>query len=314
VERIFINLKRFEVPIERGGVCPSQSPGEWISSVIRQCVELGYGDNEAVRLVFFLPEALVVTAKNSLDSFPPEKRRTLEIGCQGVFREDIRPGGNFGAFTANLPATAAANLGCTWAIIGHSEERNDKMGVLREFAPEIDDDSSLSARALVAVDRLVNQEVLRALEADLNVLICVGETAAERGDGGFASQQRRIEKVLRRQILTGLEGAWHLLGEKQIVIGYEPIWAIGPGKVPPGKEYVQYVTERIKAIVREDMGLEVPVVYGGGLKKENAGMLGSITRLDGGLVALTRFTGQIGFDPQELDEIIQAYLGSRGDS
>lgn len=314
MERIFVNLKRFEVPIERGGVCPSPSPREWINSVIRQCVELGYGDNEVVRLVFFLPEALIVTTKKLLNSFPPEKRSTLEIGCQGVFREDIRPGGNFGAFTTNLPATAAANLGCTWAIIGHSEERNDKMGVLREFAPEIDDNSDLAAKALAAIDRLMNQEVLRALEAGLNVLICVGETAAERGNGDFASKQRCIETVLRRQVLTGLEGVQHLLGETQIVIGYEPIWAIGPGKVPPGKEYVQYVTQTIKAIVRENMSLEVPVVYGGGLKKENAGMLGSIAMLDGGLVALTRFTGQIGFDPQELDEIIQAYLGSRGDS
>ena len=192
MRRIFVNLKRFEVPTALGGVCPSSHPGDWIQSVMDECLALGYGAHEAVQLVFFVPEALILPAKRSLAQLPTGGGAALEIGCQGVFREDIRRGGNFGAFTTNLPATAAMHLGCTWAIIGHSEERNDKMGVLREFAPEIDDDSSLSARALVAVDRLVNQEVLRALEADLNVLICVGETAAERGNGDFASDRKAL--------------------------------------------------------------------------------------------------------------------------
>jgi len=92
------------------------------------------------------------------------------------------------------------------------------------------------------------------------------------------------------------------------VIGYEPIWAIGPGKTPPGKDYISYVSGCIKAIVNHAYGFEPMVVYGGGLKKENAAMIGSIDRLDGGLVALTRFSGQIGFEPKELGEIVREYL------
>ena len=312
MRRIFVNLKRFEVPTALGGVCPSSHPGDWIQSVMDECLALGYGAHEAVQLVFFVPEALILPAKRSLAQLPTGGGAALEIGCQGVFREDIRRGGNFGAFTTNLPATAAMHLGCTWAIIGHSEERNDKLGALRQFAPEIDQDTDLCNRAQAAVDSMVNQSVLRALQANMDVLMCVGETGAERGDGDFRSQQPRIEAVLKRQLTGGLTGIGKVLADQEIVIGYEPVWAIGPGKTPPGKEYIEYVTEAIKTICQEQLDLEVAVVYGGGLKLENAGILGSITSLDGGLVALTRFTGQIGFDPGGLHEIIQAYLG-KGD-
>ena len=103
------------------------------------------------------------------------------------------------------------------------------------------------------------------------------------------------------------------LDEREVVIGYEPIWAIGPGKTPPDGDYISFVAEPIKKLVSEELGLKLKVVYGGGLKKENAAMLGSLSAVDGGLVALTRFTGEIGFYPRELGEIVDEYLKGKGE-
>ena len=120
-------------------------------------------------------------------------------------------------------------------------------------------------------------------------------------------QKPRIEAVLKRQLSLGLKDAQTHLPERQIFIGYEPIWAIGPGKTPPGQEYIRYVSQHIKTVVEAEFGFVPGVVYGGGLKEENAGMIAAIETIDGGLVALTRFTGEIGFEPEELKKIIEKY-------
>lgn len=98
----------------------------------------------------------------------------------------------------------------------------------------------------------------------------------------------------------GLEG----VNKEKVCIAYEPIWSIGPGKTPAGKEYIT----KIAKFVKEQTG-GLDVVYGGGLKSDNAEMLASIGEIDGGLIALTRFAGEIGFYPEEYLEIIGLYLG-----
>lgn len=303
---IFINLKRFEVPRSIGGVCPEESPTAWIAGVLNSCRELGLAKLTDLRFSFFVPEALIPAAVEA-------SRGEFAIGSQGVFRENVVPGANFGAFTTNLPAAAAANLGCSWSIIGHSEERRDKLGIIAAYQKEVLEDPALNQRAVSAVNGLINQEVLRALESGLNVLLCVGETAQERGEGSFAEQKPRIEQALRTQLLESLKGVEAFLDEREVVIGYEPIWAIGPGKTPPDGDYISFVAELIKKLVSEELGLKLKVVYGGGLKKENAAMLGSLSAVDGGLVALTRFTGEIGFYPRELGEIVDEYLKGKGE-
>ena len=106
--------------------------------------------------------------------------------------------------------------------------------------------------------------------------------------------------MLGEQLDVGLAG----VDKSQVVIAYEPIWSIGPGKTPADKPYIQ----KIARFVKERTG-GVPVVYGGGLKSDNAEMLASIPEIDGGLIALTRFSGEIGFYPDEYLEIIQKDLG-----
>lgn len=306
---IFVNLKRFDVPRRLGGVCPENDPVQWIEYVIDESIRLGIGQLSGARVTLFIPEALLANAICQLRSYAPERTASLAIGCQGVFREDVTPGGNFGAFTSNRPATAMRNLGCDWAMVGHSEERKDKLGIIAKYDPAVLTDAAQRKQANQAVDGLLNQEIDCALKAGINVLFCVGETAAEKGTGDFETQKPRIEAVLRAQLEQGLNGVADLAD--RVAIGYEPIWAIGPGKVPPGAEYIDFVAAFIKQTMQALYGFKPSVVYGGGLKAENAGMIGGIATVDGGLIALTRFSGEIGFYPEELRIIIDKYIGMR---
>lgn len=305
---IFVNLKRFEVPKKIGGVCTEENTKKWIESVIEKTVGFGLGKSDKVHLTYLLPELLIIPALEKVKSYPKSEIKSLDIGCQSIFRENIAPGGNFGAFTSNLPAVAAYNIGCTWTMIGHSEERKDKFDIIAGYDPIILSDFSSMKKANDTLDTLLNQAVLRALESDLHVLLCVGETAEERGQGAFEEQKPKIEEVLKSQLAIDLKGTDKFYPSKKIVIGYEPRWAIGPGKTPPGADYIGFVANYIKKKVKDLYGYEPAVIYGGGLKEENAKEISNIDTIDGGLIALTRFTGDIGFEPEGLKSIIEKYL------
>lgn len=277
MKHIFLNLKRFDIPREAGGVNSIAPMDQWGRYIVSNTQEnLKRYENEDVEFAMYFPEAHLIPAVNALGENSPVK-----IGCQGVYREDTAVGGNFGAFTTNRTANAAKAIGCTTTIIGHCEERRDKAGVLLEAGVT---DSQ-------AVSRLLNKEIGQAIKAGLSVLYCIGESAEE---------QPRWQEVLREQLETGLFG----VDTSHVVIAYEPVWAIGPGKTPPDGDYIA----RIGTYIKEVTG-GLPVVYGGGLKTDNARMLASIPVIDGGLIALTRFQGEIGFYPEEYLEIIKTYLG-----
>ena len=132
---------------------------------------------------------------------------------------------------------------------------------------------------------------LIAFGKHLDVLYCIGENADE---------QPRWQEVLKEQLTVGLEG----VDKSKVTIAYEPVWAIGPGKIPPDADYIRKIASYVKEVTD---GMDV--VYGGGLKTDNAKMLASVKEIDGGLIALTRFSGEIGFYPDEYLEIIKTYLG-----
>ena len=276
MKHIYLNLKRFDIPKEYGGVNTIADPKEWGKYIVDHTRdELGQYDSDKVEFVMYLPESQLIGAIGEL-----KEDSMLKIGCQSVYREDTKAGGNFGAFTANRTGNAMKAIGCTETIIGHCEERKDIEGILKEA--KVTDGE--------AVNRILNKEMKAATAAGLKVLYCIGENATE---------QENWQDVLRKQLKDGLFEA----DMSNIVIAYEPVWAIGPGKTPPDRDYIEKIAEFIKA---ETNGL--PVVYGGGLKTDNAKMLASIPEIDGGLIALTRFSGEIGFYPNEYIEIIKTYL------
>lgn len=120
MKEIYVNLKRFDVPKKYGGICPEEDPAAWIRDIIRNTIELGLGKMEGVQVTYFLPEALIVPALEALHSMPEGAAGNFQIGCQGVYREDVAPGKNFGAFTTNRPAAAMSALGERWVMIGHN--------------------------------------------------------------------------------------------------------------------------------------------------------------------------------------------------
>lgn len=255
---IFVNLKRFDIPREIGGICETDNPVLWVKKIMKESAGI-----KGTKLIYLLPEALIIPAVEN-------KPDNIEIGSQSVYREDIKKGGNFGAFTSQFPATAAVYYGCTWTMIGHSEERKDKNSLI------------------------LNKQIKCAENAGLKILYCVGEKREELS---------RKYDIIEKQLTEGLEDV-----KGKVVVGYEPVWAIGPKTTPPTVDYIADISKFIKKIVKEKFNYEPKVVYGGGLKEENASIIASVGTVDGGLIALTRFTGEIGFHIDELKRIIQKYL------
>ena len=277
MKHLYLNLKRFDVPVEYGGVNRIAPLKDWGGYIVSHTQEgLKHYDPSQVEFVQYFPEAHILGAVGARCEGSP-----VQVGCQGVYRMNTAVGGNFGAFTTNRPASIAKAMGCTSTIIGHCEERNDKAGILAEAG----------VTDTAAVNRLLNQEIRLAVEQGLSVLYCIGEKSEE---------QERWQEVLGEQLRVGLDG----VDTSKVVIGYEPVWSIGPGKTPAGKDYITMIARFVK---EQTGGLDV--VYGGGLKVDNAEMLASIDEIDGGLIALTRFQGEIGFYPDEYLEIIKTYLG-----
>ena len=278
MKHIYLNLKRFDIPPELGGVNRIAPIQDWGTYVIAQTQDqLTQFDPAQVEFVQFLPEAHLLAAVSAL-----KPGSAVQLGSQGVYRDDTAVGGNFGAFTTNRPANTVKALGATATLIGHCEERRDKAGILAE-AGVVDP---------AAVNRIMNQEVKAAVAAGLAILYCIGETSDE---------QERWQDVLSEQLSVGLSG----VDTSRVVIAYEPVWAIGPGKTPPDRAYIEKIARFVK---EQTNGMDI--VYGGGLKVDNAAMLASIPEIDGGLIALTRFSGEIGFYPDEYIEIIRTYLNA----
>ena len=228
---------------------------------------------------FFFPETHIIPAVQALD-----ESSNIHIGSQSVFREDVSEGENFGAFTSNRTAKSMKAIGSDSVLIGHLEERNDYMDILRRAG----------SSDFTLVNEILNEEIKRAQEIDLSVLYCIGEREDEKDDW---------EEVLRNQLHMGLKD----INKANITIAYEPVWSIGPGKTPPSKKYIQ----KIANLIKEEVGEQVPVVYGGGLQESNVEMISSIEELNGGLIALTRFSGEIGFYPEEFISIINLYFQNK---
>ena len=283
MKHIYLNLKRFDISPLRGGVNRLAPMAEWGKIIVEAVRDALCAYPEAEFTVYF-PEAHLFSAVSALKAGSP-----LRIGCQSVYRSDTAAGGNFGAFTANRTANAMKEAGCESVLIGHCEERNDKMGILAEAGVA-------GPAAAEAVNRILNREILCAQKAGLSVLYCIGEKSEEQG---------QWEDVLAGQLDIGLRDA----DRSRIVIGYEPVWSIGPGKQPADRPYI----EKIARFVKKHTG-GMDVVYGGGLKTDNAAMLASIPEIDGGLIALTRFQGEIGFYPDEYLDIIRVYMRDRADA
>ncbi len=155
-----------------------------------------------------------------------------------------------GAFTGDIAAPMLAELGCRYVIVGHSERR----------AGHGESDATVKAKAEAA------------LAAGLTPIICVGETLAERDSG-------------RALAVVGAQLAGSLPAQGAIVIAYEPVWAIGTGRVAEPPQVVE-MHAHLRAVlvkVRAD-GAATRILYGGSVKPDNAKSLMHVANVDGALV------------------------------
>jgi triosephosphate isomerase (TIM) len=175
----------------------------------------------------------------------------IAIGAQNVHWA------NDGAYTGEISCAMLLALGCTHVIIGHSERR--------QYFGETDDTVNLRLKA--------------ALEAGLTPIVCVGEVLQEREAG-------LTEDVLRRQC----DRAFHKISTKKaanLVIAYEPVWAIGTGKTATpqlASDAHRLIRGEAASTFGEEFAAQLRILYGGSVKPENAKSLMSEEEIDGALV------------------------------
>ncbi len=178
------------------------------------------------------------------------KGTSIRIGSQNI-SEHLD-----GAFTGEVSARSLKDLGGQFVILGHSERR--------QYFHES--------------SQLVNLKIKSALKNQLSVIYCVGETLKERESGETLS-------VISNQLHLGLNDA-NLASECNLIIAYEPVWAIGTGKVATPDE-AQKVHSYIRTVLQAkfpSFGNSVKILYGGSVKPENAQELLAQKDIDGALV------------------------------
>lgn len=191
----------------------------------------------------------------------------VQLGAQDVYFEEN------GAFTGEVSVDMLKDVGCAYVLIGHSERRH----VMGE------------------TDEIINRKVRAALAGGLKVVLCVGELLSER-------QGEQTETVLDAQMAGGLSG---ISAEEalNIVIAYEPVWAIGTG-VTATPDQAESAHEHLRKWVAthytSDWSEQVRILYGGSVKPDNAETLLSQPNVDGALV------GGASLKPDQFIPIIEA--------
>ncbi|BAI79641.1 triose-phosphate isomerase [Deferribacter desulfuricans SSM1] len=173
------------------------------------------------------------------------------LAGQNMYFEDS------GAYTGEISADMLLGAGCNYVILGHSERRH----IFGE------------------TDEVINKKVLHALKKGLNVILCVGELLEEREAGC------EVETVLR-QVGLGLKSVEKGL-INNVVIAYEPVWAIGTGKTASKDDAEKMHMEIRKYIAKlydDDVAQRIRIMYGGSVKPENIKELMSSPEIDGALV------------------------------
>jgi len=160
----------------------------------------------------------------------------------------------FGAYTGEVSASMLAEFGCRYVLVGHSERR------------------AYHAES----DQLVADKAKAALAHKLTPVVCVGETLAEREAG-------QTELVVKRQLSAVIHTLAHCIS--QVVVAYEPVWAIGTGKTAsPEQAQAVHALLRAQLHAATEKAGEMKILYGGSVKADNAATLFAQPDIDGGLI------------------------------
>jgi len=175
----------------------------------------------------------------------------IGLGAQDVFWEDN------GAYTGQISAGMLTSVGCNYVIIGHSERR--------QYFGE--------------TDETVNKKIRKALASNLLPIVCVGELLEER-------ENDQTDAVVETQLTGALAGLSKDEAAK-LVIAYEPVWAIGTGKVATpeqAQEVHKFIRDLLAKLYDQELADGVRIQYGGSMKPDNAAELLAQPDIDGGLI------------------------------
>lgn len=227
--------------------------GNWKMNVgVRESVALARGALLTLRGRKVAPEVIICPSFISLSEVRKViARSSVGLGAQNVFWED------HGAFTGEISGRMLTELGVTHVIVGHSERRT--------FFSE--------------TDEMVNKKVLHAFANQLTPILCVGETAAEHADG---KERERVREQLARA-LSGVRLKTH----DQLIIAYEPIWAIGTGQsaeIPDIVSMHEYIRTLLGEIFPGIDSATSRVLYGGSVDGADAYQFLRESQVDGVLV------------------------------
>ena len=174
------------------------------------------------------------------------KNTTIKTGAQ-----NCSFGSNYGPPTGSINAMMIKSLKCEYVILGHSEKR-----------------------AKGETDKIINKKIISALQNNLKVIFCIGETFGQK-------RKKLTKKILLNQLRKGLK---KIKNKKNIIIAYEPVWSIGSGVIPKIHD-LENTTQIIKLFLINKMKYKNPkVLYGGSVNSKNISLLKSIKNLDGFLI------------------------------
>ncbi len=225
--------------------------GNWkMNKTVKEAVELI--ENLKPLVAKSKPEVVVCVPYTDLWAVSEAiKGSKIKLGAENVAWADN------GAYTGEISAEMLKEIGVEYVIIGHSERR--------QYFGE--------------TDQSVNLRLKQALKSQLKPIVCVGETLVER-------EKNRTKKVLRKQILEGFNDI-NAEDFANIVIAYEPVWAIGTGKTATAEDANKTIGF-IRNLVKKTWGAEVSkalrIQYGGSMKPSNAKELMAMRNIDGGLI------------------------------
>jgi len=212
---------------------------------LAKAVAAGVGASPACDVAVIPPFPWLVPVADALGG------SAVALGAQDVYSEAK------GAYTGEVSPSMLLEVGCKYALVGHSERRH----VIGE------------------TDAATNQKVHAALETGLHVILCVGETLAER-------ERNLQDRVFQRQVYAACAG---LTDEQfgRLVFAYEPVWAIGTGKVATpelAQEAHKNIRARMALLYGDKIAAALPILYGGSLTGDSAPGLFAQPDIDGGLV------------------------------
>lgn len=213
-------------------------------------------------------DILIIPPFTALDSVQGARSGTgIHMGAQNFYPQTE------GAFTGEISPQMLQDAGCTFALTGHSERRH----IFKED------------------DELIGQKTRFGLDSGLKIILCIGEKLEERRQG-------QLENILRKQLTTALQGISQDRIAQNLVIAYEPVWAIGTGEVA-GPTEIAAAHLFVRTVLTElfaEQGEKIRILYGGSVKPGNCAEIMALDNVCGVLV------GGASLNAQSFAQIVMA--------